>query len=188
MCGRRRVQETSASLSVCARFCCPTRAGAGLYPANNARLEPHPHKNHQACPSGEIDRLYFLEAHRDGVIVAHIFPPGAAERALAGFVCRSVGGRSPTRGLWRSRPDEGASAGGGSRKCPGNRGLPRAPRVNRRRGREPRRYDDAGLRERMAHCGARPRGSAAGACSGGFPVTAGATTAPLFEDHRLRVF
>lgn len=55
---------------------------------------------------------------------------------------REIG--SPRGSLRRSRPDEGVGASGGSRRGPGDRGLPRAPRVNRRRGREPRRYDEAG--------------------------------------------
>lgn len=60
---------------------------------------------------------------------------------------------SPRGSLRRSTPDEGAGASGGSRRGPGDRGLPRAPRVNRRWGREPRRCDEAGLRERMGQYG-----------------------------------
>jgi len=45
-------------------------------------------KSHEACPSEEIDRLYFFEAHRDGLIVAHILPRGAVHQTPIGFLCR----------------------------------------------------------------------------------------------------
>ncbi len=47
-------------------------------------------KFHEACPSEEIDRLYFFEAHRDGQIVAHNLSLGAVHQTSDGFVCRSV--------------------------------------------------------------------------------------------------
>jgi len=79
---------------------CPSRCRSRLYSAQGlvSGLGAAPQKSHEACPSEEFDRLYSLEAHHDGLFVAYIIPPGAVERALAGFVCRSVGGRSP-RGM-----------------------------------------------------------------------------------------
>lgn len=54
-------------------------------------------KSHEACPSEEIDRLYFFEAHRDGLIVAHILPRGAVHQTPIGFVCRLSPRGMPTR-------------------------------------------------------------------------------------------
>ena len=62
----------------------PICRGVGLYSAERVVSVPRPKKSHEACPSEEIgeeiDRLYFFEAHRDGLIVAHILPLGAVHQ------------------------------------------------------------------------------------------------------------
>ncbi len=69
---------------------CPTCRGDSLYSSEGVGSEPRPKESHEACPNEEIDWLYFFEAHRDGVIVAHILSLGAVHQASDGLVCRSV--------------------------------------------------------------------------------------------------
>lgn len=79
---------------------------------------------------------------------------------------------SPRGSLRRSGPGEGAGASGGSRRGPGDRGLPRAPRVNQRRGPEPRRYDEAAATG-TEHCQAsRSSRSTTGSTSSSPPARA----------------
>lgn len=49
-------------------------------------------RSREACPNEDIDRLYFFEAHRDGLIVALILPLDAVRQAYTdGFVQKSEG-------------------------------------------------------------------------------------------------
>ena len=57
-------------------------------------------KSPEACPNEEIDRLYFFEAHRDGVIVAHILPLGAVHQASPDS-CVEIRGFDPLAGCYR---------------------------------------------------------------------------------------
>ena len=57
-------------------------------------------KSDEACPNEEIDRLYFFEAHRDGLIVAHILPLGAVHRASPDS-CVEIRGFDPLAGCQR---------------------------------------------------------------------------------------
>ena len=54
-------------------------------------------RSHEACPSEEIDRLYFFETRRDGLIVAHSPPRGAVHQTPIGFVRRLSPRGSPAR-------------------------------------------------------------------------------------------
>ncbi len=56
-------------------------------------------KSPEACPSEEIDRLYFFKAHRDGVIVAHILSLGAVQQASADS-CVEIRGFDPLAGRY----------------------------------------------------------------------------------------
>ena len=56
-------------------------------------------KSPEACPSEEIDRLYFFEAHRDGPIVAHIDPLGAVHQASPDS-CVEIRGFDPLAGRY----------------------------------------------------------------------------------------
>ena len=49
-------------------------------------------KSPESCPNEEIDRLYFFEAHRDGVIVAHILLLGAVQQASADWFAQKSEG------------------------------------------------------------------------------------------------
>lgn len=56
-------------------------------------------KSPEACPNEEIDRLYFFEAHRDGVIVAHILPLGAVHQESPDS-CVEIRGFDPLAGRY----------------------------------------------------------------------------------------
>ena len=76
-----RARNFSEALDSCATGRVPPRDRAGSTLLRAWARSRARRKSHEACPNEEIDRLYFFEAHRDGVIVALILPLGAVQQA-----------------------------------------------------------------------------------------------------------
>ena len=112
---------------------CPTWRKGPLYCGEGVGSEPRPKKTHDAHPSEEIDRRYDIEAHRDGVIVAHTLPRGAVHQTPIGVFnahqneppgprsgasrCAAPRpGASSVPSIGRATPSESGRPGGGPRR------------------------------------------------------------------------
>jgi hypothetical protein len=94
-----RARNFSEALVSCANERVPPRDRAGSTLLRAWARSRARRKSHEACPSEEIDRLYFFEAHRDGLIVAHILPLGAVHQAYPDS-CVKIRGFDPLAGRY----------------------------------------------------------------------------------------
>ena len=95
----RRVRNFSEALVSCAGVGVPLVERAGSTQLRTWARSRARSKSPEACPSEEIDRLYFFEAHRDGVIVAHNLPLGAVHQASPAS-CVEIRGFDPIAGRY----------------------------------------------------------------------------------------
>ena len=94
-----RARNFSEAFVSCAAECVPPRDRAGSTLLRAWARSRVRRKSPEACPNEEIDRLYFFEAHRDGVIVAHILSLGAVQQASPDS-CVEIRGFDPLAGRY----------------------------------------------------------------------------------------